>query len=108
MAHGLKLDGLSMTDLQQLIADAQKALGDKVEGERAELLRKLQALDSIAKPPKAPSRSRSQPSYTHVHPRNGHEWLGRGEPPEAWQDIVSKEDKGEARKAKLKPYRVNR
>ena len=84
MAHNVKLDTLSMTDLQQLIADAQKALGDKVEGERAELLKKLSALDAIAKPTKAAAstRQRAAPQPKYRSKKNPDlTWAGRGGTP---------------------------
>lgn len=108
MAHGVKLESLSMTDLQSLISDAQKALSVKVEAERGELLKKLQALDAIAPAKSNTSKQRSASSYTHKHPKSGHEWLGRGNVPDAWSDIVPKDVTKEERAQLLAPYRVER
>jgi DNA-binding protein H-NS len=107
MAHGVKLDGLSLEDLTALIADAQKALATKVDAKRQELQKQLAELDAISKPSKAATagRQRNPSSYTHVHPKNGHEWLGRGGVPQQWQDIVSKDDVPEVRREKIRPYR---
>ncbi len=109
MAHGIKLDTLSMEDLQTLITDAQKALSVKVNAERSELIRKLEALDAIVPARTLPqTRKRSSLGYTHVHPESGHEWEGRGSIPKEWQDIVPKGSTKEFKDEKLKPYRVNR
>lgn len=107
MTHGIKLDTLSMEDLNALIADAQKALAGKVDAKRAELQKELAALDAISSTGKASAapRQRTPSSYTHVHPHNGHEWLGRGGVPKQWLDIVSKDDKPEVRREKIKPYK---
>lgn len=79
MAHGVKLDTLSMEDLQALITDAQKALSVKVEAERSELLKKLSALDAISKPAKAPERQRNSPKPTHRSKKNPElTWSSRG------------------------------
>lgn len=104
----LDLSGLDLDGLNQLIEDATKLRDQKVDEKRAELLKQLAALDAIAKPVKLPARQRSQSSYTHVHPKNGHEWLGRGGVPKQWLDIVSADDSPEVRRDKIKPYRVER
>lgn len=101
------LESLSIPDLQTLIADAQKALASKVNAERAELQRKLQELDAIAAPPASSEpRKRSASNYTHVHPKNGHRWLGRGSTPKEWQDIITEDMTKEQRAAELAKHRV--
>ncbi|MBP2564500.1 hypothetical protein J2766_001059 [Agrobacterium tumefaciens] len=107
MAHGVKLDTLSMEDLQSLIGDAQKALSVKVDMERAELMKKLQALDAIAPAKVSAGRQRNASAYTHKHPKSGHEWLGRGNVPEAWSDILPKDATKEDRARLLAPYRID-
>lgn len=103
------LSGLDLEGLNSLIEEATKLRDKKVDEKRAELMKQLEALDAFSRPSKASTtRQRSQSSYTHVHPKSGHEWLGRGGVPEAWQDIVSKDDASEVRRDKLKPYRVDR
>lgn len=99
MAHGIKLDILSMEDLQSLIADAQKALASKVETERSELLKKLSALDAISKPAKVPERQRSAAKPTHRLP-NGSEWSGRGGIPRSFKEY------GIETKADAEKYRI--
>ncbi|WP_167497122.1 H-NS histone family protein [Agrobacterium pusense] len=93
MAHGVKLDTLSMEDLQALITDAQKALSVKVEAERSELLKKLSALDAISKPAKAPERQRNSPKPKYRTPA-GDEWSGRGGIPKVFKElgVQTKED----------------
>lgn len=99
MAHGVKLETLSMSDLQSLIADAQRALTGKVDAERAELMKKLQALDAISgKAPKT-ERGRSSPKPQYRGP-NGEEFSGRGGIPR-WAKELGVKDK-----AGLEPYRI--
>jgi DNA-binding protein H-NS len=90
MAHGVKVDSLSMEELQQLIADAQKALSDKVAEKRQALMKELSALDAIAKPssasvkrasPQAKYRSQKNPDLT---------WAGRGGRPK-WLEAEMQE-----------------
>ncbi|WP_025593041.1 hypothetical protein [Agrobacterium tumefaciens] len=99
MAHGVKLDTLSMEDLQSLINDAQKALSVKVDAERTELLKKLSALDAISKPAKAPERQRSAAKPTHRLP-NGAEWSGRGGIPRSFK-LYGVETKADAEKYRI-------
>lgn len=93
MAHGIKVDGLSIPELQSLIEDAQKALSAKVEAERSELLKKLSALDAISKPAKAPERQRNSPKPMYRTP-SGDEWSGRGGIPKVFKElgVQTKED----------------
>lgn len=110
MAHGVKLEDLSMEDLQSLISDAQKALSAKVSAERSELIKKLEALDAIDKPIRQAGntpKTRNAPLYTYVHPDSGNKWGGRGDVPSEWKDIIPANAVAAERKKALAPYRVD-
>lgn len=83
MAHGVKLDSLSMDDLKALIADAQAALAAQVDAKRQELQRQLAELDAISQPAKAaPSRQRAAPAPKYRSKANPDlTWAGRGGQP---------------------------
>jgi hypothetical protein len=99
MAHSIKLDDLSMSDLQSLIADAQRALTGKVDAERAELMKKLHALDAISGKSSKAERGRSSPKPQYRGP-NGEEFSGRGGIPRWAKELGIKD------KAGLEPYRI--
>ncbi len=110
MASKHDFSGLSLEELNEVIEEASSLRTSKIEARRKELQAELAKLDSLTvKAPAAkPERSRAAAGYTHVHPKSGHEWLGRGGVPKAWQDIVGKDDPAPIRQEKLKPYRVDR
>lgn len=106
----LDLSSLSLEELTDLIDEATKLRASKVDAKRQELQKQLAELDAFAKPSgsKSSSSQRKPSTFTHVHPKNGSEWLGRGGVPTAWRDIITEDMTKEQRAAELKKYRVER
>lgn len=95
------LTSLSLDELNDLIAEATKLRDARIEQKRAELLKELAQLDTLAgksvKP--AASRSRASPKATHRSP-SGDEWSGRGGIPRWAKDL------GVTDKAGMEKYRI--
>ncbi len=109
MATPTDVSKLSLDDLDLLIKDATQRRDELIDEKRKGLLAELAKLDALsgkatATPKQGKTRAASR--YTHVHPKNGHQWLGRGGVPQEWSDIVNKDDAREVRQEKLKPYRT--
>lgn len=90
MAHNVKLETLSMDDLQQLVTEAQKVLADKADTKRKELLEQLAQLDSLTGKPVTPvtpvTRVRQSPKPMYRAP-DGYEWSGRGAIPRVFKEL---------------------
>lgn len=106
----LKLDDMTIAELKELKQAAETMLSRKANEEMAKLQKQMDELNALVgtSAPVKTSRQRNPSSYTHVHPKNSHEWLGRGGVPEQWRDIVSPDDAPEVRKQKIAPYKVER
>ena len=80
MAHGVKLDGMSIEDLRALAEDVRQALSEKVDAERQELLKRLSALDAISAPGKGSnaSKKRAAARADSYEGPEGETWAGRG------------------------------
>ncbi len=103
----IDLSGLNLDELNAFIDEATRLRDQKVQEKRAELLKELQALDAISAPKSAAGRQRNASSYTHKHPKNGHQWLGRGGVPKEWQDIIPEGASAEERRAILAKHRID-
>lgn len=102
----IDLSGMSLEELNALIDEATILRDEKVEEKRAALLKELQALDAMKSQKPPAGRQRSPSKYTHRHPVNSNEWLGRGGVPKEWQDIVPPDASKEERSKLIAPYRV--
>lgn len=103
MTNSLKLEALSVSELQRLIGDAQKALAAKVNAERSELLKKLEALDAIDQPTKraTPNTSKNRGAKPkEFRGPSGREYANTGSIPKELRAL------GVTDKAGLEPYRI--
>lgn len=91
MAHGVKLDSLSLEDLKALINDAHAALAARIEVKRQELKKQIEELDAMSAlaKPAALSKKTNPVKVTHRGP-NGETWTSRGQKPKWLQALIDK------------------
>lgn len=107
MAHGVKLDTLSLDDLRALIDDAQKVLLDKATARRQEIekarQKELAELDALIKP-KAPATIETRPRPPRKklfrHPVSGNEYGNTSAIPNEFKEL------GVKTKEDLEQYRI--
>ncbi|MAU98719.1 MAG: hypothetical protein CMP81_23020 [Fulvimarina sp.] len=106
MAHNLKLDGMSLQELQALHDEVGGVLAQKKAARRQELLEELDSLGGLpantrsrATAGDGEGRTRAKPKPMYRAP-DGREWSGRGAIPRFFKEL------GVTDKADLEKYKI--